>query len=422
MKYKENFITEYDIQIIDGDRGKNYPKKNEFMADGHTLFLNNKNLISDKLDTSFGEYISAERDSLLGKGKMSKGDIVLTTRGSVGNVGFYSDDIPQESIRINSGMVIIRNNDPKIFTPFLYLFLRSNYAKKQFIELSSGSVQKQLPIRDLKKIRIVDIPMSSQEKFWEIINSIDTKIELNNQMIATLEELAATLFKRWFVDFEFPDENGNPYKSSGGKMVDSELGEIPEGWEVGALNDIGNIVGGGTPSKKNLEYYEGGEIPWITPKDLSDQKTVFISKGKVSITPLGLQKSSAKMIPEKSILFSSRAPIGYIAISRQPVSTNQGFKSVVPINSRWSVFIYLLLQYSVINIESRATGSTFKEISGTAMKNFPIIIPTKLIIDDFSKTVNPIFHKIDYIEKEVRSLEKVRNILLPKLLSGEIEV
>lgn len=290
-------------------------------------------------------------------------------------------------------------------------------------DISIGSATKFLTKPILDNI-VISYPSNYSQmlQIVECLSSLDSKIKLNNQMIATLEELAAILFKRWFVDFEFPDENGNPYKSSGGKMVDSELGEIPEGWEVGTLSDIGNIVGGGTPSKKILEYYEGGEIPWITPKDLSDQKNVFISKGKVSITPLGLQKSSAKMIPEKSILFSSRAPIGYIAISRQPVSTNQGFKSVVPKNSRWSVFIYLLLQYSVINIESRATGSTFKEISGTAMKNFPIITPTKLIIDEFSKTVNPIFHKIDYLEKEVRSLEKVKNILLPKLLSGEIEV
>lgn len=329
-----------------------------------------------------------------------------------------------ENYVVSTKLMVLRSKSNSVKIKYLYYFLTSSkvveYLQNQ-AESRSGTFP-QITFQELKNIEINLPSVEKQEKIVEFMSSLDSKIELNNQIIATLEELAATLFKRWFVDFEFPDENGNPYKSSGGKMVDSELGEIPEGWEVGALNDIGNIVGGGTPSKKNLEYYEGGEIPWITPKDLSDQKTVFISKGKVSITPLGLQKSSAKMIPEKSILFSSRAPIGYIAISRQPVSTNQGFKSVVPINSRWSVFIYLLLQYSVINIESRATGSTFKEISGTAMKNFPIIIPTKLIIDDFSKTVNPIFHKIDYIEKEVRSLEKVRNILLPKLLSGEIEV
>ena len=205
-------------------------------------------------------------------------------------------------------------------------------------------------------------------------------------------------------------------------MVDSELGEIPEGWENGTLSDIGEIVGGGTPSKKMIEYYIEGDIPWITPKDLSEQKNTFISNGKTNITKLGLKKSSAKMIPEKSVLFSSRAPIGYIAISTQPVSTNQGFKSIIPKKSKHYGFVYLLLKSQVNNIESRATGSTFKEVSGTIMKNFPIILPKENILNDFSKLTDSIFKLILSLEVNVNNLEQTRNLVLPKLLSGELEV
>lgn len=288
--------------------------------------------------------------------------------------------------------------------------------------IGNGSTMPILNKKQFSNIEISVPDIHTQRKVVYLLSSLDSKIELNNQMIATLEELAATLFKRWFVDFEFPDENGNPYKSSGGKMVDSELGEIPEGWENGTLSDIGEIVGGGTPSKKMSEYYIEGNIPWITPKDLSEQKNTFISNGKTNITELGLKKSSAKMIPEKSVLFSSRAPIGYIAISTQPVSTNQGFKSIIPKKSKHYSFVYLLLKSQVNNIESRATGSTFKEVSGTIMKNYPIILPKESILNDFSKLTDSIFKLILSLELNANNLEQTRNLVLPELLSGDLEV
>ncbi|MGM0168764.1 type I restriction enzyme, S subunit [Enterococcus sp. AZ135] len=274
----------------------------------------------------------------------------------------------------------------------------------------------------LKAVRVPIPSMKEQISIVKILDSLTNKIELNNQIITTLEELAATLFKRWFVDFEFPDENVNPYKTSCGKMTESELGEIPEGWEVGKLSDIGEIIGGGTPSKKKEEYFKEGTISWITPKDLSEQKNVFISRGKTNITNLGLSKSSARLIPAKSVLFSSRAPIGYIAIASKEVSTNQGFKSVVPKEINQSEFVYLLLKNKVTDIESRATGSTFKEVSGSIMKKFPVIIPDSKIINIFCSIVKCWFWQIENLEQENDSLNDTRNILLPRLLSGEYEV
>ncbi|MGX7126012.1 restriction endonuclease subunit S [Enterococcus viikkiensis] len=317
--------------------------------------------------------------------------------------------------------VIAVDETAPINNPYLYYSLKLQLGLLK--DISIGSATKFLTKPILDNI-VISYPSNYSQmlQIVECLSSLDSKIELNNQMIATLEELAATLFKRWFVDFEFPDKNGNPCKFSGGKMVDSELGEIPEGWQNGTLSDIGEIVGGGTPSKKMIEYYIEGNIPWITPKDLSEQKNTFISNGKTNITELGLKKSSAKMIPEKSVLFSSRAPIGYIAISTQPVSTNQGFKSIIPKKSKHYSFVYLLLKSQVNNIESRATGSTFKEVSGTIMKNFPIILPKESILNDFSKLTDSIFKLILNLEVNVNNLEQTRNLVLPKLLSGELEV
>lgn len=230
------------------------------------------------------------------------------------------------------------------------------------------------------------------------------------------------MFKRWFVDFEFPDENGNPYKSSGGKMDDSEFGEIPECFQVKKLSDIADVIGGGTPSKKVKEYFEDGNISWITPKDLSINKNIFIDRGKTSITRLGLNKSSAKLLPKNSILFSSRAPIGYTAISKNELATNQGFKSLIALDGIPYQFIFHFIRNNVSKFESIATGSTFKEVSGTAVKNFKIVLPTEEVLQNYADVTSPLFKKIKIVEEENNILTELRDSLLPKLLSGEIEL
>ncbi len=201
------------------------------------------------------------------------------------------------------------------------------------------------------------------------------KIGINNKVIQSLEELAKTLFKRWYVDFEFLTEDGEPYKSSGGEMIESELGDIPKEWKIGTLNDLGNINGGGTPSKKIEEYYTENEISWITPKDLSNNKSIYIYKGATDITEEALKKSSANLLPENTVLFSSRAPIGYVAIAGQKVATNQGFKSIVPFEGIPSIYVFFLLKHLTPSIEANAGGSTFKEISGSGMKGIKTILP-----------------------------------------------
>lgn len=396
MKYNEVLLSKFDVEIIDGDRGKNYPSKIEFSSDGHTLFLNNKNVISNKLDTSFGDYISKERSNLLRKGKLERGDIVLTTRGSIGNVGFYSNNIIQEHIRINSGMVIIRNHDSRIFTPFLYLLLRSDYAKEQYEKLSSGSVQKQLPIRDLKFFNVLDVPFYKQNKIWNIINTFDSKIELNNQIISNLEELASTLFKRWFVDFEFPDENGNPYKSSGGKMVDSELGEIPNDFNVQALHESIEVKYG-----KDHKKLDDGEFP------------VYGSGGLMRFAESYLFSGESVLIPRKGSLNN----IMYVNESFWTVDT-MFFTKMKKKNI--AKFIYLLLKK--VDLASMNVGSAVPSMTTAILNSMPIIMPFDSILEHFEKIILPVFMLKNNYEIENKTLADLRDSLLSKLLSGEIEL
>lgn len=351
---------------------------------------------------------------------LCKDDILLTTVGTIGESAIIKNE--NINYEFQRSVAIIRADKQVLYPNFLYYLTKYNKFKSQAEGLVRGSVQKCLFLGAISDIIIPIPPLDEQEKIVNILSSLDDKIELNNEMNKTLEEMAQSIFKRWFVDFEFPNEDGEPYKSSGGEMVDSELGMIPKGWEVKTLDDIGDIVSGGTPSTKNEEYY-GGDISWITPKDLSGYDRKFISKGERSITELGLQKSSAKLLPKGTVLFSSRAPIGYVAIAEKEVSTNQGFKSVVCneeiMNNN---YVYYFLKYNKENIENVSSGSTFKEISGTHMKNIKIIVPSKVILDKFNDLIKSFDSLLKKNYEDIDTLEEIRDSLLPKLMSGEIKV
>ena len=251
-----------------------------------------------------------------------------------------------------------------------------------------------------------------QQHIVSILKSLDDKIEINRRINENLEQQAQALFKSWFVDFE-------PFKN--GEFVESELGMIPKGWRVGTLDDLGEIVGGSTPSKAKPQYYTNEGIAWLTPKDLSVSRNKFTAKGETDITQEGYNSCSTKLMPKGAVLFSSRAPIGYITISKNEICTNQGFKSVIP-KLAGTAFIYYFLKLSTPEIENKATGSTFKEASGSLMKSLPAIVPTKTILDGFEVLMKPIFNKQELLEEESRRLATLRDTLLPRLMSGEIKV
>lgn len=276
----------------------------------------------------------------------------------------------------------------------------------------TGSAQPKLNQANLIKIPIKLPPTNVQEKVANILSSLDAKIENNNKMNANLEAQAAALFKSWFVDFE-------PFKD--GEFVESELGMIPKGWKVGTLSDLGDIVGGSTPSKSKPEYYTDKGIAWLTPKDLSVSNAKFTSHGEIDITEAGYNSTSTKLMPRGSVLFSSRAPIGYITIAKNDICTNQGFKSVVP-KFAGTCYIYFLLKHLTPEIENKSTGSTFKEASGSLMKSLEVIIPEKQILDEFELKVKSFFDLQEAKEDESQRLSSLRDTLLPKLMSGEIEL
>lgn len=278
--------------------------------------------------------------------------------------------------------------------------------------LSGQSAQPGLAVGTLS-VQEINLPsLEAQRSIASILSSLDRKIELNNKINADLEEMAQAIFKNWFVDFE-------PFKD--GKFVNSELGMIPEGWKVGRLDEIADVVGGSTPSKAKPEYYTQKGIAWLTPKDLSNHPAVYTSRGEIDITEEGYNSTSTKLMPKGTILFTSRAPIGYISIAQNDICTNQGFKSLVP-KKAGTCFLYCFLKYVTPEIENKSTGSTFKEASGSLMKSLQVIMPEQKVFEDFETIVSPLFARIESLEKENSRLSLLRDTLLPRLMSGELEV
>lgn len=322
---------------------------------------------------------------------LDKGDIIISARGTVGEIA----TIPYP-MAFNQSCYGLRAKKRIVDEDFLYYLIKYNI--RPLKKNTHGSVFDTITRSTFDEIE-VDVPdFESQKKIGYLLSDLDKKIQLNNKINNNLEQQAEALFHSLFV------KNANPT------------------WNDGVLSDLGTVVAGGTPSKTKQEYYSEHGIAWITPKDLSLNKSKFVSHGEIDISELGFSKSSATKMPIGTVLFSSRAPIGYIAIAANEVTTNQGFKSVVPNENVGTAFMYYLLKFLLPTIEGMASGSTFKEISGAGMKSVPVVIPDNETIEEFNAFCTPIFQQQEALEAENSRLTDIRDALLPKLMSGELDV
>ena len=424
MSFKEWRIISFQeagLEIEDGDRGKNYPKKNELFDKGYCPFLNNKNIIGDEINFNEVDFITKEKDEVLRKGRVKINDIILTTRGSVGNVGYFNKRLKYSFARINSGMVIIRANH-LFYTPYLYQLLKSPYMKMQYKNFSTGSAQPQLPIRDIKKLNLILPPYNEQIAIADILSSLDEKIELNNQMNETLEEMAQALFKRWFVDFEFPNEEGKPYKSSGGEMVESELGMIPNGWKIASLKDYcTEITRGQTP-----KYVESSELLVLNQKV---NKGRILEKQYFKFLNPDLQVPQNKYCRKWDVLLNSlgQGTLGRVHLYKEKtdnVVVDQHI-TIIRSNKFESIYLYNLLNTSQYQgrLDSLVSGSTgMLMLNISKIREMCIISPSYELVVKFGQILESTYENIATNEYINEKLVHIRNSLLPKLMSGEIRV
>ena len=373
------------------------------------ISLSPTNIVEGELDLSKPTYIKWPKYYESPEIMLEQGDIVLVKTGSsIGRTTRIREI--KHPMTLNPQFVVLKKI--KVDSVFLSYIIKSPYFQASLRTITVGSAIPTLSQKNLAKLTINLPNIQVQKEIASILSSLDDKIEVNRRINENLEQQAQALFKSWFVDFE-------PFKEC--EFVESELGMIPKGWRVGKLSDLGEIIGGSTPSKAKPEYYVENGIAWLTPKDLSISNYKFTAKGGIDISQEGYNSCSTKLMPKGSVLFSSRAPIGYITIAKNEICTNQGFKSVVPLVAG-TAFIYYFLKFSTKEIENKATGSTFKEASGSLMKSLPAIIPSKSILNSFEDRMKPVFGMQETLEDESRRLATLRDTLLPRLMSGELTI
>lgn len=403
MEWKEVRLCDVCSELSDG-----LHKAPKFIEKGEYIFVNAKNLYNGYILDNDPTKKTSHEEYLKYKKPLGKHTILYSIDGTIGNIAKYRG----EKCVLGKGACYLNCNPKIVVSSYLYYQLQSPHFKSYIHLMSTGSTIKHISLKTMREY-VFELPsLTDQRRIASILSSLDRKIELNNKINADFEEMAQAIFKNWFVDFE-------PFKD--GKFVDSELGMIPEGWKVGRLDEIADVVGGSTPSKAKPEYYTQKGIAWLTPKDLSNHPAVYTSRGEIDITEEGYNSTSTKLMPKGTILFTSRAPIGYISIAQNDICTNQGFKSLVP-RKAGTCFLYCFLKYVTPEIEKKSTGSTFKEASGALMKSLQVIMPEQKVFEEFEEIVSPLFARIESLEKENSRLSLLRDTLLPRLMSGELEV
>ena len=287
------------------------------------------------------------------------------------------------------------------------------YYKLSLAKLGRFSGQAAQPGLSVTKLLRLKLEMPSrkyQDVTASILSTYDTLIENNTKRIRLLEKMAENLYKEWFVRFRFP----------GHENVEMENG-LPKGWKIIFINDCCETIGGGTPSTSKSEYWNGN-VKWVTPTDLTNKSSMPLLNIAGRITDEGLAHSSAKLLPTYSILMTSRASIGYLGINLEPVCTNQGFISIIPQTPNLLMYFLYMLKNRRNEIISNANGATFLEISKGRFRKMKMVLPNKEMLDEFQVKAFNLFNMVLKLEKQNSLLARQRDLLLPRLMSGKLEV
>ncbi|MFH1621256.1 MAG: restriction endonuclease subunit S [Patescibacteria group bacterium] len=393
--------------------GKTPPTKHAEYFGGEYPFVKIPDMAGSMYIRNSESMLSQEGADYLGKTKLPKDSIMVSCIATVGNVGITTRDSFTNQ-QINS---VIPNKD--IIDPrYLYYFFTGN--KEYLTSLGGGgSVYTNISKSKFENMAVAVPELAEQNVISDILSSLDYKIELNRQMNANLEKMASALFKRWFVDFEFPDENGRPYRSSGGKMAESEMGEIPEGWRVAPFYDAVEIIGGGTPKTTKSDYWEGN-IPWFSVVDAPNELDVFVVDTENKITDAGIENSAARIMEEGTTIITARGTVGKIALVGVPMAMNQSCYGLRGKFDRRGFYTYFYTKALITSLQNSAHGSVFDTITRETFMSVDLVMPKVDIITAFEEKVSSTLGSIKNNLFETRTLSQLRDALLPRLMSGKI--
>lgn len=393
--------------------GKRLPKGHELQLElTKHPYIRARDIKNGNINFDQPVYINDLTFEKISKYIVNTGDVIITIVGAnIGDIAYVTSRFDGASLTENAVKLISISS--KIDSKFLKYALVPDYMKNYFQTVASGAAQDKLGLYKINKIKIYLPSLPTQRKIATILSAYDDLIENNLKRIKLLEEKAQLTYEEWFVKMRFPGFETAKFDTVTG---------LPEGWEKKTIGDICKASGGGTPSRALDDYWIDGNITWYSPTDLSKANSLCILDSSQKITELGLKKSSARLLDTNSFMMTSRATIGLFALINKPFTTNQGFINVTPINEFEKEYLLYNFKYRVEEFKGHATGATFPELSKSKFNALDIIWPLEFFLKQFNKITSVLHTQLFNLTEQNRLLKEARDILLPRLMSGMIDV
>lgn len=377
------------------------------------MYLTSKNFKPSGLELSTVDFISkSDYIKYFGSSKKAlitplEGDVLF---GIIGSLGVPYVVKKNDTFGISSSVAILRPKQ-RLISKYLYYFMTSSVFQGAIEAIKSGVAQSFLSLEMIRSLPLIVPNNLEQERIAAILSAYDDLIENNKRRIALLEKMAEEIYREWFVRMRF----------SGCDRATFEKG-LPKGWSMVKTEKAFKFTAGGTPSKAVPTYWSDGNINWYTPSDITSRDGIFLSQSADKCTEEGLANSSARMFPQYSVMFTSRATIGAIGINTTPACTNQGFISCIPNEHYPLTYLYHWLKLGKLNFELLAGGATFPELSKATFKRMEILTPPQELVMQFEDKVRPMFDQVEILIGVNQKLKKTRDMLLGRLISGKLSV
>ena len=390
------------VKVIDGDRGKEYPKDADFSENGYCLFLSAKNVTKSGFKFDDIQFIDAEKDRKLRKGRVNRGNLVLTTRGSVGQFAHYDDSVPYKVMRINSGMVVLDADVSNLLPKFLYALCRSRIIQKQIEAASFGSAQPQLTVGIVKRLKLPIPPLREQKRIAEILSAWDKAITTTEQLLANSQQQKKALMQQLLTGKKrLLDKNGVRF---GGE------------WKLLQIGEVAKVVTGSTPPKNDPANY-GGEVSWATAEDF---KRKYISDTKVKLSLQGAAK--ARIVPRGSVLVTCIASIGKNAIANEDMATNQQINAVVINENNSNEFFYYQIEFNVEKLLALAGSTAVPIINKSSFEKLKLSFPELEEQREIASVLSAADQEIAVLQKKLDALKQEKKALMQQLLTGKRRV
>ncbi len=406
-------------------------KSDCYVSDGVRV-VRGSNLTGGRSFSGDFVFITSEKAEELNSANLLPNDLVFPHRGAIGEVGI----VPNDGARyvLSSSLMKLTCAAHSAHPDFIYYFFKSEAGRFELLKNASqvGTPGIGQPLASLKQIKLKLPSVDEQRSIAAALRVLDDRTALLRETNATLEAIAHSLFKSWFVDFDPVRAKRQGFSPAGMEETTaalfpdsfeaSALGLVPKGWTVQPVGDAVECVGGATPDTKDPCYWNPEEHAWSTPKDLSGLRAPVLLRTERRLSTKGLAKIGSGLLPVGTLLMSSRAPIGYLAIAQVPVAINQGYIAMPPGSLLPPLYMLFWCQQNMAGIKARANGSTFMEISKKAFRPIPALVPEGSVIDAFVAVAAPLFDRLVENERQAQTLSTLRDTLLPRLISGQLRL